>query len=38
MNEDIQISEQEDSVADVIAAIALVVIFVATCIFWISAQ
>ncbi len=30
--------EHEDSIADAIAAVALVLIFVAACIFWISGQ
>ena len=37
INENTQI-EQEDSVADAVAAVALVLIFVAACIFWISGQ
>ncbi len=38
MEDDIRISDQGDSIADVIAAVALVVIFVAACVFWVSAQ
>lgn len=38
MQEDIQISDQSDSIADVIAAVSLVIIFVAACVFWVSAQ
>lgn len=38
MEDDIQMTEQGDSIADAIAAVALVFIFVATCIFWISGQ
>ena len=33
-----QTKEQDDSVADAIAAIVLVSVFVATCIFWVSSQ
>lgn len=33
-----EISGEQDSTADVIAAVALVAVFVAACIFWISAQ
>lgn len=38
MNDDIQMQEEDDSMADAVAAIALVAIFVATCIFWVSGQ
>ncbi len=38
MNEQIEMQEQGDSVADAIAAVSLVAIFVATCIFWVSGQ
>ena len=38
MDEDIQMAEQGDSIADAIAAIALILIFVTTCIFWINGQ
>jgi hypothetical protein len=38
MNDDIQMAEQGDSAADAIAAIALILIFVTTCIFWINGQ
>lgn len=38
MNDEIQMTEQGDSAADAIAAIALILIFVTTCIFWISGQ
>jgi len=36
MEEDIQISETGDSMADAVAAVALILIFVTTCVFWIS--
>jgi hypothetical protein len=38
MDEEIQMAQQGDSAADAIAAIALILIFVTTCIFWINAQ
>lgn len=38
MNEPIELEERNDSVADAIAAVALITIFVAACIFWISGQ
>lgn len=39
MNEELPLAEQaDDSVADAIAAVALIAIFVATCIFWVSSQ
>jgi len=38
MEEDIQMREQGDSIADAVAAIALILIFVTTCVFWISGQ
>jgi len=38
MDEEIQVAESGDSVADAVAAVALVLIFVVTCIFWISGQ
>ncbi len=38
MEDDIQMMEQGDSVADAIAAIALVLIFVSTCVFWVAGQ
>lgn len=38
MNDQIEIEEHGDSVADAIAAVALVAIFVVSCIFWISGQ
>lgn len=38
MNEPIELEERSDSVADAIAAVALIAIFVAACIFWVSGQ
>lgn len=38
MDDEIQMVEQGDSVADAVAAIALILIFVTTCIFWINGQ
>lgn len=38
MSEDIEMQQQGDSIADSIAAIALIAIFVTTCIFWVSGQ
>ncbi len=38
MNEQIEMQEQGDSVADAVAAVSLIAIFVITCIFWISGQ
>ena len=38
MSEELQMQEQGDSIADAIAAIALIAIFVTTCIFWVSGQ
>lgn len=38
MDEEIQMTEQGDSMADSVAAIALILIFVTTCIFWINGQ
>lgn len=37
-HQDIEMQEQGDSNADAIAALVLVGVFVATCIFWISSQ
>ena len=37
MNDETRV-EKEDSIADAIAAVSLVLIFVAACIFWISGQ
>jgi hypothetical protein len=38
MNEPIELEERSDSVADAIAAVALIAIFVAACVFWVSGQ
>ena len=38
MRDDIELQDSGDSTADAIAAIALIAIFVATCIFWVSGQ
>lgn len=38
MNDEIEVQNDGDSVADAIAAVMLTVVFVTTCIFWISAQ
>jgi hypothetical protein len=38
MNEPIELEERSDGVADAIAAVALIAIFVAACIFWVSGQ
>ncbi len=37
-DESIQMMEQGDSMADAVAAVALILIFVTTCVFWISGQ
>ena len=38
MSHELQMQEQGDSAADAIAAVALIGIFVATCIFWVAGQ
>jgi hypothetical protein len=38
MNDPIELEDRGDSVADAIAAIALIAIFVTACIFWVSGQ
>jgi hypothetical protein len=38
VDDDIQMMEQGDSTADAVAAVALILIFVTTCVFWISGQ
>lgn len=38
MNDQIDIQEEGDSVADAISAVVLISVFVAACVFWISAQ
>lgn len=37
-DDNIQMMEQGDSFADAVAAVALILIFVTTCVFWISGQ
>ncbi|MGH1486180.1 MAG: hypothetical protein ACRBCI_08155 [Cellvibrionaceae bacterium] len=34
----IEMQEEGDSIADAVAAIVLIVVFVAACIFWVSTQ
>jgi hypothetical protein len=38
MNEPIELEESNDSVADAVAAVVLIAIFVAACVFWVSGQ
>ena len=38
MNDQTEIHKEGDGLADAIAAIVLISVFVATCIFWVSAQ
>lgn len=38
MNDQIEMQEIGENTADAIAAVALIAIFVATCIFWVSGQ
>ncbi len=38
MNDPIELEDRGDSVADAIAAVALISIFVIACIFWVSGQ
>ncbi len=38
MNHEVQVRQEEDNIADSIAAVVLIVIFVATCLFWVSGQ
>lgn len=38
MNDTHEMSDQGDSFADAIAAVALIAIFVFTCIYWVSGQ
>tara|TARA_R110000868_G_scaffold66309_1_gene197585 strand:+ start:793 stop:984 length:192 start_codon:yes stop_codon:yes gene_type:complete len=37
-DDNIQMMDQGDSMADALAAVALILIFVTTCIFWVSGQ
>lgn len=38
MSDPVEMQDQGDSVADAIAAIALITIFIVTCVFWVSGQ
>lgn len=38
MEDEVKVNDQGDSLADAVAAVALVLIFVTTCVFWISGQ
>ncbi|WP_341938435.1 hypothetical protein [Marinimicrobium sp. C2-29] len=38
MNESNEMADNGDSVADAVAAVALIAIFVFTCVYWISGQ
>jgi hypothetical protein len=38
MKEEVAVTPEEDNFADAIAAVALVAIFVATCIFWVATR
>jgi len=38
MNEEVVVSSESDSVADAFAAVALVAIFVVTCVYWVASQ
>ncbi len=38
MNDQVEMQETGEDTTDAIAAIALIAIFVATCIFWVSGQ
>ncbi|SDZ83537.1 hypothetical protein SAMN05216562_0652 [Microbulbifer marinus] len=38
MSEEVVVSNEDDNVADAIAAVALVAIFVVTCIYWVATQ
>lgn len=38
MNEKVVVSTESDNAADAIAAVALVAIFVVTCIYWVASQ
>ena len=38
MDDDIKMMEQGDSIADAVAAVTLILIFVTTCVFWLSGQ
>lgn len=38
MNEQVELEERSDSIADAVAAVALIAIFVITCVVWVSGQ
>lgn len=38
MNDRTEIEDRSDSVADAVAAVALIIIFIVTCVFWVSGQ
>jgi hypothetical protein len=38
MNEQVELEERSDSIADAVAAVALIAIFVVTCVVWVSGQ
>lgn len=38
MNDQIDIQKEGDSVADALAAIVLIAVFVTACVFWVSSQ
>lgn len=38
MEEKVVVSSESDNVADAFAAVALVVIFVVTCVYWVASQ
>lgn len=38
MNDELEMMDSGDSIADAIAAVALIAIFVVTCVFWVSGQ
>ncbi len=38
MNDHTEMQEEGDSLSDAIAAVALIIVFVAACIFWVSSQ
>ena len=38
MEDNMPVTEKNDSIADSVAAVALILIFVSACIFWVSGQ
>lgn len=38
MNDEVAVVSEDDNVVDAIAAVALVAIFVATCVFWVATR